>query len=104
MARTRPDPLPSEAETLQEAPNHATGEQPSDGGASDMTFRQAQSALDLTISQLQSGDLDVEAMAALYRRAEAYADRCEELLQEVEQEVMQWDPLQPDEPPSPYTP
>jgi exodeoxyribonuclease VII small subunit len=77
---------------------------PADGGASEMTYRQAQSALDLTISQLQSNELDVEAMTSLYRRAEAYADRCDALLQEVEQEVMQWDPARPDDPPNPFPP
>lgn len=87
-----------------EFPGSAVVEGPGDGGASEMSYRQAQSALDLTISQLQSGDLDVEEMTSLYRRAEAYAHRCEALLREVEQEVLQWDPAQPDLPPSPFTP
>jgi exodeoxyribonuclease VII small subunit len=30
-------------------------------------------------------------MAGLYQRAEAYAQRCEAVLQAVEQEVIQWD-------------
>jgi exodeoxyribonuclease VII small subunit len=101
MARSRRDSKP--AESAHDAANPAA-EIPGDGGASELTYRQAQSALDLTIAQLQGGDLDVEAMASLYRRAEAYADRCEALLQEVEQEVMQWDPTQPDQQPTPFTP
>lgn len=77
---------------------------PEDGGASELSFRQAQTALELTLAELQSGDPDVEAMALLYRRAQAYADRCEALLESVEQEVMQWDSQNPDQPPRPLTP
>ena len=51
------------------------------------------------MAQLQSDALEVEEMAGLYRRAEAYAKRCEAVLQQVEQEVIQWDPE--DTPPSP---
>lgn len=101
MARSRRDSKPAEAAEEAEFP---AADDPGDGGASELTYRQAQSALDLTIAQLQGGDLDVEAMASLYRRAESYADRCEALLLEVEQEVMQWDPAQPDQPPRPFTP
>ncbi|MFM7733791.1 MAG: exodeoxyribonuclease VII small subunit [Cyanobium sp.] len=104
MARPRRDTRATEQQDAPESPEAPREEQPADGGASEMSYRQAQSALDLTISQLQSGDLDVEAMASLYRRAEAYADRCEALLEEVEQVVMQWDPAQPDQPPSPFPP
>jgi exodeoxyribonuclease VII small subunit len=43
-------------------------------------------------------------MASLYQRAQAYADRCEALLRQVEQEVMQWDPQHPDQPPGPLQP
>ncbi|MFN9637085.1 MAG: exodeoxyribonuclease VII small subunit [Synechococcaceae cyanobacterium] len=75
-----------------------------DGGAADLSYRQAQTALELTLAELQSGDPDVEAMGSLYRRAQAYADRCEALLEAVEQEVMQWDPQSPDQPPRPLTP
>ena len=64
----------------------------------------AQTALELTLAELQAPDLDVEEMAGLYRRASRYADRCEQLLQQVEQQVLQWDPGQPLEPPVPYQP
>jgi exodeoxyribonuclease VII small subunit len=76
---------------------------PEDGGAAELSYRQAQTALELTLAELQSGDPDVEAMASLYRRAEAYANRCEALLEAVEQEVMQWDPQSPDQPPRPLS-
>jgi exodeoxyribonuclease VII small subunit len=101
MARSRRDSKPADSAEDDEIP---PAEDPGDGGASELTYRQAQTALDLTIAQLQGGELDVEAMASLYRRAEAYADRCEALLQQVEQEVMQWDPAQPDQPPRSFPP
>ncbi len=72
--------------------------------AAELSFREAQTALELSLAELQAPDLDVEEMAGLYRRASRYADRCEQLLQQVEQEVMQWDAGQPSEPPVPYQP
>lgn len=72
--------------------------------ASQLNFRDAQTALELSLAELQAQNLDVEQMAGLYRRASRYADRCEQLLQQVEQEVMQWDPAQPQDSPQPYQP
>jgi exodeoxyribonuclease VII small subunit len=69
--------------------------------ATAMSFKEAQTALDLVLAQLQASDLDVEQMADLYRRATSYADRCEQVLLQVEQEVMQWDPQQPEQTPVP---
>ena len=71
-------------------------------GIDDLSFRQAQTALDLTLSELQSSELDVEAMADLYRRALRYADRCEAVLEQVEQKVMQWNPQEPANEPVPF--
>jgi exodeoxyribonuclease VII small subunit len=73
-------------------------------GVDDLNFRQARTALELTLAELQASDLDVEAMAALYRRAQRYADRCEAVLTQVEQDVMQWDPQDPSVDPSPLLP
>ena len=56
-----------------------------------LSFQDARTALELAIAQLQSEALEVEEMAGLYRRAEAYARRCEAVLQQVEQQVIQWD-------------
>jgi len=72
-------------------------------GIDDLNFRQARAALDLTLSELQSSELDVEGMADLYRRALRYADRCEAVLEQVEQEVMQWNPQDPAGEPEPFT-
>ncbi len=72
--------------------------------AAELSFRQAQTALELCLSQLQASDLDLEAMVGLYRRARCYADRCEQLLSQVEQEILLWDPQQPGDPPRPWAP
>ena len=56
-----------------------------------LSFQEARTALELAMAQLQSDALEVEEMAGLYRRAEAYARRCEAVLQQVEQQVIQWD-------------
>ena len=42
------------------------------------------------MAQLQADSLEVEEMAGLYQRAEAYANRCEAVLRQVEQEVIEW--------------
>ena len=55
-----------------------------------LSYRDAQTALDLTLAPLQSSELEVEEMAGLYRRAEAYADRCQAVLESVQQEVTEW--------------
>ena len=73
-------------------------------GVDDLSFREAQVALELVLSQLQASDLDVEAMVELHRRGQVDAERCETLLRQVEQEVQLWDPDAPDAPASPYLP
>ena len=56
-----------------------------------LSFNEARTALELAMAKLQASDLEVEEMAALYRRAEAYADRCRGVLERVEQDVIEWD-------------
>ncbi len=55
-----------------------------------LSYQEAQTALELSLAQLQSSELEVEEMAGIYRRAEAYADRCEAVLNTVQQEVIAW--------------
>ena len=55
-----------------------------------LSYQQAQTALELCLTQLQSSELEVEEMAGIYRRAEAYGDRCEAVLNTVQQEVIEW--------------
>lgn len=57
-----------------------------------LTFAQAQTALELALSRLQSEELEVEAMADLYRRALACSRRCEAILSQVEQDVRSIEP------------
>ncbi len=90
-------PAPAEADVQ---PTRAPDAEVADG----LSFREAQTALELCLAQLQDQDLDVETMADLYRRAQTYADRCEAVLRQVEQEVMQWDPSQQESAPTPYMP
>lgn len=56
-----------------------------------LSFNEARTALELVMAQLQSSDLEVEQMADLYRRAEAYAERCQSVLESVEQRVIEWE-------------
>lgn len=56
-----------------------------------LRYQEARTALELAMAQLQSPDLEVEEMAGLYRRAEAYAERCAAVLGQVEQDVIEWD-------------
>lgn len=76
----------------------------SDPGVAKLSYREAQAALERSLVELQSDDLDVERMTELYQQACAYADRCDTLLQSVEAEVMLWDPDQPEAPPQPLNP
>jgi exodeoxyribonuclease VII small subunit len=69
-----------------------TGEQNAAAtAAADLTYNEAQTALQLTLAALQANDLDVEEMTGLYRRARAYIERCESVLASVEQELLLWD-------------
>ena len=56
-----------------------------------LSYQEANTALELTLAKLQSAELEVEEMAGLYRRAESYAARCQVVLEQVAQEVVEWD-------------
>jgi exodeoxyribonuclease VII small subunit len=75
-----------------------------DSIAGDLSYGEARTALDLALAQLQATDLDVEAMAGLFQRAQSYARRCEALLAEVEQQVLLWDSTDATSEPTPYRP
>jgi exodeoxyribonuclease VII small subunit len=84
-----------------------TGSRQSRSGASDssinhdLSYSEAQTALELALAQLQASDLPVETMGELYQRARGYAERCEQLLNQVEQSINVWDPQQAETAPSP---
>ena len=71
---------------------HKPGSLCSDGNdlAADLNYNEARTALELSLAELQASDLDIESMTGLYKRAESYARRCEQVLQQVEQEVLLW--------------
>ena len=73
-------------------------------GVHDLNFREAQTALELCLAQLQASDLEVEAMATLHLRAQTYINHCVHLLEKLEQEVQIWDPELPEQPAHPYQP
>ena len=58
-----------------------------------LNYQEANTALELTLAKLQSAELEVEEMAGLYRRAESYAARCQVVLEQVAQEVVEWEAL-----------
>ena len=71
----------------------------------DLSYNQAHTALELILAELQTTDLDVEAMAGLYRRGQDYVHRCQSILAQVEQEVQIWDGLNaPETEPVAYVP
>jgi exodeoxyribonuclease VII small subunit len=74
------------------------------GVAADLNYNEARTALELTLAELQSANLDVETMAGLYQRAQGYANRCQTVLDAVEQQVMLWDSSDPKAKPEPYQP
>ena len=84
-----------------------TGDRAGDGApdiAADLSYNEARAALELALAELQSSELDVEAMAALYQRAQSYVNRCQAVLDAVEQEVLMWDASDPNSQPERYQP
>lgn len=72
--------------------------------AASLSYNEARTALELALAELQSSELDVEAMTGLYQRAQAYANRCQTLLEAVEQEILLWDTSNPSSTPQPFQP
>ncbi len=58
-----------------------------------LSYQEATRGLELTLAKLQSAELEVEEMAGLYHRAEVYAARCQVVLEQVAQEVVEWEAL-----------
>ena len=96
-------PRATKSKTKSELPVPKVG-QGDNGVAADLSYNEARTALELTLAELQSTNLDVEAMAGLYQRAQDYANRCQTVLDAVEQQVMLWDSSDPKAQPEPYQP
>lgn len=92
MAERSPRPSRSRNSPRPSSPAATTGLDPEwleDINA--LRYQDARTALELAMAQLQAPELEVEEMAELYRRAEAYANRCAAVLEQVEQTVIEWD-------------
>jgi exodeoxyribonuclease VII small subunit len=70
----------------------------------ELSYAEAHTALELALARLQASDLPVESMAAVYQQARRYAERCQQVLDQVEQRVHLWDPAAPEQPSQPFTP
>lgn len=54
---------------------------------SELSFEQAMKELDSVVSQLENGDVPLDASIALYERGAALKKRCEEELKRAEEKV-----------------
>ena len=60
--------------------------------AQTLTYEEALQAADLLLNQLQDESTPLAELQQTYQRGQIYLERCEALLQEVEQSVLQLDP------------
>jgi exodeoxyribonuclease VII small subunit len=98
-------PRATKSKTKSELPEpDSEAGQGDNGVAADLSYNEARTALELTLAELQSANLDVETMAGLYQRAQGYANRCQAVLDAVEQQVMLWDCNDPKAKPELYQP
>lgn len=86
-ASMQPKPAAAAGVGAAEAPTQSEWE----ADVAGLSYLEARTALELVMAQLQSDELEVEEMAGLYRRAEAFARRCEAVLHQVEQDVIEWE-------------
>lgn len=91
MAERTPRPPRNKGAAKEPKPPETASDQDWMEGVNNLRYQEARTALELAMAQLQSPDLEVEEMAGLYRRAEAYAERCAAVLGQVEQDVIEWD-------------
>mgnify|MGYP005679906195 FL=1 len=60
--------------------------------AESLDYEEALQALDLLLAKLQDESLPLSELQSSHQRAEIYLSRCERLLSETEQNVLQLDP------------
>ncbi len=60
--------------------------------AQTLTYEEALQAADMLLNQLQNESTPLAELQQTYQRGQIYLERCEALLQEVEQSVLQLDP------------
>ena len=94
MSPPRKTSRPPESESkggLPDQDQHTDRDREWQADVAKLSFQEARIAMELSLGQLQAADLEVEAMAGHYRRALTYLERCEAVLAQGEQEVIEWD-------------
>lgn len=61
----------------------------------DLTYEQAMTEAESLIDRIESGDLGLEQSLAAYERGRTLLDRCDEILNRVEQRVTELTPARP---------
>ena len=79
--------MPKKSSTIKNDPQ-ATWRQEAEA----LDYEEALQALDLLLAKLQDESLPLSELQSSHQRAEIYLSRCERLLSETEQTVLQLDP------------
>ena len=79
--------MPKKSQTVKNDPQ-ATWRKDAEG----LNYEEALQALDLLLARLQDESLPLSELQSSHQRAEIYLSRCEQLLSETEQNVLQLDP------------
>ena len=79
--------MPKKSQTVKNDPQATWRKE-----AEALNYEEALQALDLLLARLQDESLQLSELQSSYQRAEIYLNRCEQLLSETEQNVLQLDP------------
>ena len=79
--------MPKKSQTIKNDPQATWRKE-----AEALNYEEALQALDLLLASLQDESLPLSELQSSYKRAEIYLNRCEQLLSETEQNVLQLDP------------
>ena len=79
--------MPKKSSTIKNDPQAAWRQE-----AEALDYEEALQALDLLLAKLQDESLPLSELQSSHQRAEIYLSRCERLLSETEQTVLQLDP------------
>ena len=79
--------MPKKSQTVKNDPQETWRKD-----AEALNYEEALQALDLLLARLQDESLPLSELQSSHQRAEIYLSRCEQLLSETEQKVLQLDP------------
>ena len=79
--------MPKKSQTVKNDPQATWRKE-----AEALNYEEALQALDLLLARLQDESLPLSELQSSYQRAEIYLSRCEQLLSETEQNVLQLNP------------